>query len=259
MFLIEMAGCDSWHQPGEAVHHLDKREFYIFLYVKTPSIFSLNGAIFQVKPESFLLISPEVKAIYSSEEVGYRDDWINFFDTDHHMQVMKTPCNQPFVLDGSLPIEPYMKLINQAYHSGLPNRQEIMSHLLQALLVLVENYCNPQTTAVPHYRMLLSLRQQIYAEPQRVWTVELLAKSAGLSAVYFQELYKKAFHISCGNDLIQSRINSAKRYLRETAFTMEEIAERCGYQSVVHFSRQFKQKTGLAPSKWRQEQELYKL
>ena len=33
---------------------------------------------------------------------------------------------------------------------------------------------------------------------------------------------------------------------------MEEIADRCGYNSPVHFSRQFRKCTGYAPSKWRE-------
>ena len=72
-----------------------------------------------------------------------------------------------------------------------------------------------------------------------------------LSSIYFQELYKKAFGISCGADIINSRIENARRLLSETAYTIEQIAERCGYNNSIHFSRQFKQVMGAAPSKWR--------
>ena len=40
--------------------------------------------------------------------------------------------------------------------------------------------------------------------------------------------------------------------LAQTNLTMEEIADRCGYNSPVHFSRQFRKCTGYAPSKWRE-------
>ena len=53
-------------------------------------------------------------------------------------------------------------------------------------------------------------------------------------------------------DIIQSRIGQAKRMLAQTNLTMEEIADRCGYNSPVHFSRQFRKCTGYAPSKWRE-------
>ena len=74
----------------------------------------------------------------------------------------------------------------------------------------------------------MELREEIYANPARPWSIQELADQVSLSPAYFQDLYKKAFQVSCGADIIQSRIGQAKRMLAQTNLTMEEIADRCG-------------------------------
>ena len=127
----------------------------------------------------------------------------------------------------------------------------ITDNLMLALFEFIKSRYAENKSIIPHYNAILSIRQDIYANPQREYRIPSLARCAGLSSIYFQELYKKAFGISCGADIINSRIENARRLLSETAYTIEQIAERCGYNNSIHFSRQFKQVMGVAPSKWR--------
>ena len=53
------------------------------------------------------------------------------------------------------------------------------------------------------------------------------------------------------------RIEHAKYILTTTDLTLEQIAEICGYSNEVHFYRQFKQITGLTPSKYRKKESTY--
>ena len=50
---------------------------------------------------------------------------------------------------------------------------------------------------------------------------------------------------------ISARIEAAKLLMTDTDLPISEIGERCGYESVVHFSRQFKKITGVSPSAYR--------
>ena len=47
------------------------------------------------------------------------------------------------------------------------------------------------------------------------------------------------------------RIEKAKTLLRGTGLPMERIAEQSGFQSAVHFSRSFRQHTGMSPREYR--------
>ena len=49
------------------------------------------------------------------------------------------------------------------------------------------------------------------------------------------------------NDLIQARIDAAKSALVGSDISVARLAERLGYANVTHFSRQYRQKTGVSP------------
>jgi transcriptional regulator GlxA family with amidase domain len=49
----------------------------------------------------------------------------------------------------------------------------------------------------------------------------------------------------------QCRVQEARRLLLETAMSVEEIAEACGFENGFYFSRVFTRETGQPPSRFR--------
>jgi AraC-like DNA-binding protein len=82
--------------------------------------------------------------------------------------------------------------------------------------------------------------------------VAYCADQLHLSANYFGDLIKK----ETGNtalDYIQSKlIQEAKSNLFETSKSMNDIAFQLGFKYQQHFTRLFKQKTGMTPNEYRQ-------
>ena len=77
-----------------------------------------------------------------------------------------------------------------------------------------------------------------------------LARQCGISEVYFRKLFKDAYGVSPHQYLLDIRIRHAKALLSEQAATVTAIAEACGFSSVYHFCRAFKQITGQTPSEF---------
>lgn len=260
MFNIIYTACNTVHARGEVIYHVEERDFYILIYTKSDAVFNINVQKQEVSAGSIVLLPPGDKAIYHGNENEYKDDWVNFDDTQGILLSLcakatgnsgKIPLAKPLFFGLDSTIGAYFTLIANAFHSGFAKKDAIIDNLMLALFETLHSRYLKNSEPIPHYNAILSARQDIYANPQLEYSIPKLAKEAGLSSIYFQELYKKAFGISCGADIINSRIENARRLLSETAYTIEQIAERCGYNSIVHFSRQFKQATGLAPSKWR--------
>ncbi len=252
MFYTNAVGTDSRHRKGEIVYHYEKRQHYILIYTRSAALFRIEEEEISVKKGTLLLISPDKRAFYTGVWEGYCDDWINFCDPDKQLANFRIPINKPVSLQENIPVSQYLQLMVNAYRSGMAQSDRVLSQLLMALFTLIDDYMNSSLPQIAHYQKLLELREEIYASPARPWSIQELADQVSLSAAYFQDLYKKAFQVSCGADIIQSRIEQAKRMLAQTNLTMEEIADRCGYNSPVHFSRQFRKCTGCAPSKWRE-------
>lgn len=100
---------------------------------------------------------------------------------------------------------------------------------------------------------LQSVRRRILEAPQLDWNVDDIAHEAGISKSYFQRLYRETFNTSCMDDIINARIERAKRLLENTDRQISDIANECGYASGSHFMRQFRQKTGLTASEYRKK------
>ena len=53
------------------------------------------------------------------------------------------------------------------------------------------------------------------------------------------------------NYVLRVRMGKAKRLVRTTSASIGEVAAKCGFQDVAHFSRAFKQFFGVTPSQYR--------
>lgn len=91
----------------------------------------------------------------------------------------------------------------------------------------------------------------IHQQPEKAWTVELLAAEACMSRTSFSERFKKVVGGTPLNYLTQWRMAIAKSKLFFTKENVLSIALSLGYQSEAAFSRAYKKATGLAPSQAR--------
>ena len=99
------------------------------------------------------------------------------------------------------------------------------------------------------------LRLEIQNDLLNIPSIRQCASAIGISESYFQHLYTEAFGISFQKDIIGFRITYAKNLLLSTDLSMEQIAELCGYNTPVHFFRQFKKIAGITPAKFRKTSE----
>lgn len=91
-----------------------------------------------------------------------------------------------------------------------------------------------------------------YADPE--FTVEKLAREAGVSASKVPGMLKKRFNLNFKQYLNTIRINEAKRLLRETDKHITSCAFTVGYNNIPHFNRTFKQFEGISPKEYRKKQ-----
>ncbi|WP_437918697.1 helix-turn-helix domain-containing protein [Sphingobacterium sp. LRF_L2] len=82
-------------------------------------------------------------------------------------------------------------------------------------------------------------------------SVAYCAEELNLSANYFGDLVKKETGVS-PQEYIQSKIiNTAKNRIFDTGKSISEIAYELGFKYPQHFTRLFKQKTGITPVEYR--------
>lgn len=104
--------------------------------------------------------------------------------------------------------------------------------------------------ADPHLgRSLKALHQN----PGQTWTVDSLAKEAGLSRTAYAERFKQYTSITPMQYATNWRMRVACTQMSTTKESIEQIAEYIGYQSVAAFSRVFKKVIGMTPGEYRRQ------
>ena len=122
--------------------------------------------------------------------------------------------------------------------------------IVRALRLWMEDNANSPTSwfaAMRDPQIGLSLAA-MHRSPGESWTVEALARTAGLSRSAFSERFVPLLGMSPGRYVAQWRMQLAAGLLREGRQTMAEIAAKLGYESDASFSRTFKRIMGESPS-----------
>ncbi len=78
-----------------------------------------------------------------------------------------------------------------------------------------------------------------------------MAETVNLSPGYFSNLFRSEVGMSFSDYLIQVRVENAKSLLRRFDLSVDAISRKCGFNSLAHFSRTFKDRCGLSPLKYR--------
>ena len=84
-------------------------------------------------------------------------------------------------------------------------------------------------------------------------TIESLSRALDRTPSYLSQLFSSNIGIPYGEYVRKIRINRACNYLLNTDDTVLDIAMRCGYNSLVSFSRSFKALTGENPIDYRRK------
>ncbi|MCR2807742.1 response regulator [Paenibacillus soyae] len=140
----------------------------------------------------------------------------------------------------------YLKI--QIVASFLENREGDVP----SLYAEAKSSVNKETRLSPLVRRTKELIGERYAEPSL--SLEGIANELNVSPVYLSRLFKQEAGASFISLLTQTRLKEAIRLLSETDLTMNEIAEKTGYESQHYFSTSFKKATGLPPNQYRKQQ-----
>lgn len=93
--------------------------------------------------------------------------------------------------------------------------------------------------------------QLIHGRPSENWTIDLLAREAGLSRTAFSERFVHFVEVPPMHYLVQWRMQVASRLLEERGMSIAQVGSAVGYESEAAFSRSFKRLLGVSPGTWR--------
>ncbi|NEE01714.1 AraC family transcriptional regulator [Phytoactinopolyspora halotolerans] len=139
-----------------------------------------------------------------------------------------------------------------------PGQQAVLDRLLDLILLstLREWFARPGSCPPPWYRASSDptvgpALRAMHDEPTRTWTVETLAREAGVSRATFARRFTELLGEPPMAYLTGWRLSMAADLLQRTDATVESIARKVGYSNAYALSVAFKRHFGIRPSGYR--------
>lgn len=228
----------------------DSRDWWLLLLTNSPAFFIVNEQRFEMPAQTAILYPPHAHLNYGALGEPFVNDWIRFRTDEEFITHGKVPFCVPFeIKEYDFTHYLFMQISSENFFSNT-YRESSIKYLFKLMFYKLEESLSFESENM-QIKELIALRISMKNNPGTDWNIPDMAKRLHISPGYFHTLYKKTFGITCIEDLISMRIDMAKDYLLHSNTPIYIIATLCGYNTVEHFSRQFKQYTGLSPRKYR--------
>lgn len=137
-----------------------------------------------------------------------------------------------------------------AAQTDMINEHQISVHVHQILSRLAV----PARQTVVMNNLLSPAIDYIAAHYEEPLDLSRLSTLCSLSTSHFIRCFKKYAGCTPHDYLLSFRLRQAKQRLLTTRDSIEQIADRCGFNSASHFSRAFRKDNGMTPSEFRRLQ-----
>lgn len=131
--------------------------------------------------------------------------------------------------------------------------QRKISRIMESLFCQMDRFPESKATRIQikNQIRLQKMLTYIYEHYSETVTLQEIAAAANISRSEAGRCFNAYMDCSPMEALIQYRLQTAHRLLREKALTLQEISAACGFNSVNYFSRKFRQTYGYSPGRER--------
>ncbi|WP_411336482.1 helix-turn-helix domain-containing protein [Ruminococcus gauvreauii] len=147
------------------------------------------------------------------------------------------------------------QLIEREYLSREAGWELICTNTLETLFQLIRRNAQPVQSIPESSTRVQQLADDIIAYIHTHYCEKISLQSVAdnfyISPYYLSHLLKDQRNISMMQYVIQLRISEAQMLLRDTDYSVRQIAKMTGYQNFNYFLNVFKKKTGTTPNAYR--------
>jgi AraC family transcriptional regulator, transcriptional activator of pobA len=143
-------------------------------------------------------------------------------------------------------------MLRREYIEGKPFAAQTITQLVGAVLALIARGRNAdQLTTNATQPLAQRLQRAIDINYREKRTVARYARELGVTYHTLDKAAQNAFGASIKQLIVQRRLLEAKRLLKFTIRSAEDISYELGFKDPAYFNRIFKTHTGRAPGLWR--------
>lgn len=211
-----------------------------------------NNAI-DTKGPAVHFYSPRNPQWFKASGDGYSDDWIGCRgEVDKALAYYGLQANRAFPISNISELERCVRNMHREWKERPLFSNEALRDALLEFIRLTARGHHAMQESEKHREEILALRRRLRERSEEEWSVAEMAEEIGLSENRFAILYKQYCGESPQRDLTGFRMHRAvELVVEQRELSIADIAEICGYQDQLYFSRVFKRHFGRTPSSYR--------
>jgi AraC-like DNA-binding protein/predicted nucleic-acid-binding Zn-ribbon protein len=258
-YKIKSIDFERKEKKGFVIDRPNGTDDFLFIHFKTPVKLLQNDSIIHVEKGACWITTPNTRHWFKSAECELIHDWFHFIPINDYVFInLGFELNKVFYPQSRRYITELVKECYEEFVNKDIYWQENITANLNKLFITLAREAKNEKQSISSglmretYEKFKKFRIELYRNISENWDVSDMAKRLSLSRSRFTILYSNYFGVSPKEDLINQRILYAKHLLSSSNMKIEDIAVSCGYSNVYHFVRQFKERTGFSPGKFRQ-------
>ena len=226
--------------------------YEIVYYLSGKGTTTIGGTAFDYGTGAFCVIPPKT---YHSEVAAEETEIIYFgFNFDSSAGVI-APClledEDGRFLNRIMNIKEELHSRRQFYEAAIT--AELTSLVVEVLRMLELTVFDEEKHIKP-FEYILNYMNSNYAN--RI-DIRALSESINYSYDRFRHIFKKLYHISPVQYMINTRINQAKILLQGSEKSVSEIAELSGFNSASQFITTFRREVGTTPAQYQKHAKTF--
>jgi AraC-like DNA-binding protein len=230
-------------------------EFQMIYIIDGRGIFKSEGKTWAVKPGSMMLVLPGVKHLYKPDfETGWHEYWVGFNGSYFKRLLEQGVLSREKMFFNTGLHDNILTLFNQIFDEIRAQRPLYQFKACAGILSLIaEMLAHERRRDHPNYYQTIANKAKYLMEKNIFGAINIagISDQIGVSASRLNEIFKTHTGMTPYQYYIHIKINKASIILEEEDVPVQTVALRLGFDDPYYFSRFFRNKTGVAPSKWR--------
>lgn len=227
---------------------------FLIMYIKKGTGFvTTNNNTYSFKEGQVILIDCYTPHSYNAAS-NLEFYWIHFDGSSSREYFEAINSNLGYVINlrDTLYFEKYLKKILNIYSDNIGINEALISKYITNLLTeLITSPVKITPTRI-HSEIIDEAISYITNNLNNPLSLTEISNAISISPYYFTRLFKKETGYTPHEYIIETRINSAKFYLKSTVLPVKEICFNCGFSSESSFCTCFKKVVGFTPSEFRE-------
>lgn len=261
--VVDAIGICTRHLKDHRVNRPNGTNYFLMMYFVNSFFIKTADGIYHGEGGEFIIHSKYFHHYHGTDEYaeeGFINNWVHFDSKylDSMMVYYQLEYNTIYKMPKSNSLTDCFNEFESEFLGKNSFYRENMSIILEKILLIISRnqkhaylISNFTHYEMAYFYLFKDIKQQVISSFADKWTIKQMARLASISESRFSILYKKFFHTSPIDDLVNRRINQAKTMLLDTNKTISEISQLCGFASQSYFSRIFKNRTAISPQEFR--------